>query len=172
MQVILPCGQRCPLPTRAHHRNRDPNCRRLWTQPALLTSVPKRAWFGYVRERDQRETERGPKWASGPVLVVRTNGSEGPHSAGCGQRQPRRKECLTWGDWRSDRNCRQTLYGLFSKACMLTGESRAHVGGLPRSRRGGRCAAFKAVFDPDLEPGATRTSWAGNTCSPEPDLHY
>jgi hypothetical protein len=32
MQVILPCGQRCALPTTAHHRNRDPNCRRLGTQ--------------------------------------------------------------------------------------------------------------------------------------------
>ena len=34
------------------------------------------------RESRPRETENGPKWAPGPVLVIRINGRKGPHFAG------------------------------------------------------------------------------------------
>ena len=36
MLIRLPCGQRCALPTGAHHhRNHDPICRTFWTQLPL-----------------------------------------------------------------------------------------------------------------------------------------
>jgi hypothetical protein len=39
---------------------------------ALPTSVPKRPWFGCVRERGRRETENGPQWTCRPARVVQT----------------------------------------------------------------------------------------------------
>jgi hypothetical protein len=36
-----PCGQRCALPTRAHHRHHDPFCRRSWTQRERTRNCPK-----------------------------------------------------------------------------------------------------------------------------------
>jgi hypothetical protein len=39
MQAILPCGQRCALPTRAHHRHHGPICRRFWTQLSADTNT-------------------------------------------------------------------------------------------------------------------------------------
>jgi hypothetical protein len=49
--------------------------------PVPIT-VPKWAWFGCVRERDQRETGNGPKRGLEPVPVVRVNEPKGRHPAG------------------------------------------------------------------------------------------
>jgi hypothetical protein len=38
MLTPSPGGQRCALPTRARHRNHDPNCRRFWTQLSQVYS--------------------------------------------------------------------------------------------------------------------------------------
>ena len=45
------------------------------------TSVPKRAWFGCVRETCRTETKTGPKWGLRAACVVRINDRKGPHSA-------------------------------------------------------------------------------------------
>jgi hypothetical protein len=38
--IRLPCGQRCALPTRGHHRHHDPFCRRFWTHLGAASEQP------------------------------------------------------------------------------------------------------------------------------------